>query len=42
MRRKLTCPIFMPGYSVIGRLATLDSSSVMCPEKPGSMKPAVL
>ena len=31
----------MPGHSVIGRLATLDSSSVMCPEKPGSMNPAV-
>src|SRR3954452_22110100 len=31
----------MPGYSLIGRLATLDSSSVMCPLNPGSMKPAV-
>lgn len=31
----------MPGHSVIGRLATLDSSSVMWPLKPGSMKPAV-
>ena len=36
-----SCPIFMPGHSVIGRLATLDSSSVMWPLKPGSMKPAV-
>src|SRR6266496_1116059 len=34
-------PIFMPGQSVIGRFATFDSSRVMCPEKPGSMKPAV-
>ena len=31
----------MPGHSVIGRLATFDSSSVMWPLKPGSMKPAV-
>ena len=31
----------MPGHRVIGRFATLDSSRVMCPEKPGSMKPAV-
>ena len=34
-------PIFMPGQSVIGRLATLESSSVMWPEKPGSTNPAV-
>jgi hypothetical protein len=34
-------PIFMPGQSVIGRFATFDSSRVMCPEKPGSTKPAV-
>ena len=34
-------PIFIPGQSVIGRLATLDSSSVTCPENPGSMNPAV-
>src|SRR3954465_3320476 len=33
-------PIFMPGQSVIGRLATLESSSVMWPENPGSTKPA--
>jgi hypothetical protein len=33
-------PIFMPGQSVIGRLATLLSSSVMWPVNPGSMKPA--
>ena len=38
---KLTWPIFMPGYSVIGRLATLASSSVMWPSKPASTKPAV-
>ena len=36
-----SCPIFIPGHSVIGRFATLDSSSVMWPLKPGSMKPAV-
>src|ERR1041384_8146618 len=34
-------PIFMPGQSLIGRVATVDSSSVTWPEKPGSMKPAV-
>jgi hypothetical protein len=34
-------PIFIPGHSVIGRLATLESSSVMWPEKPGSTNPAV-
>src|SRR3954451_23930364 len=31
----------MPGHSLIGRVATFDSSSVTWPEKPGSMKPAV-
>ena len=31
----------MPGYSLIGRVATLASSSVTWPEKPGSMNPAV-
>src|SRR3954462_3150067 len=31
----------MPGYSLIGRVATFASSSVTCPEKPGSTKPAV-
>src|SRR5438067_1080326 len=31
----------MPGQSLIGRVATFESSSVTCPEKPGSMKPAV-
>ena len=31
----------MPGQSLIGSVATLDSSSVTWPEKPGSMKPAV-
>src|SRR5206468_1011985 len=30
------CPIFMPGYSVIGRFATLDSSRVRYPSHPGS------
>ena len=38
---KLIWPIFMPGYRVIGRLATFDSSSVAWPWNPGSMKPAV-
>ena len=31
----------MPGHNLIGSVATLDSSKVTCPEKPGSMKPAV-
>jgi hypothetical protein len=31
----------MPGHRTIGRLATLDNSSVMCPVNPGSTKPAV-
>ena len=31
----------MPGHSLIGSVATLDSSRVTCPEKPASMKPAV-
>ena len=31
----------MPGVSAIGMRATLDSSSVMSPVKPGSMNPAV-
>ena len=31
----------MPGHSVMGRVATFDSSRVTWPEKPGSMKPAV-
>ena len=34
-------PIFMPGHSLTGNVDTLDSSSVICPSKPGSMKPAV-
>ena len=38
---KQSCPIFMPGQSLIGRVATLDSSRVTWPEKPGSTKPAV-
>ena len=39
--KKHICPIFMPGHSFTGSVDTLDSSSVMCPSKPGSMKPAV-
>ncbi len=31
----------MPGHSVIGSVATFDSSSVTWPEKPASMNPAV-
>jgi hypothetical protein len=31
----------MPGHSLIGSVATLDSSSVTWPEKPGSIQPAV-
>lgn len=34
-----SCPIFMPGHSLIGSVARFDSSSVTCPENPGSMKP---
>ena len=34
-------PIFMPGNNLTGRFATLESSSVMCPENPGSINPAV-
>src|SRR6185437_2682895 len=40
-RKKHICPIFIPGQSLLGRVATLLSSSVTCPENPGSMKPAV-
>ena len=40
-RKKHIWPIFMPGHSRIGSVATLDSSSVTCPENPGSMNPAV-
>ena len=40
-RKKQSWPIFIPGQSLIGSVATFDSSSVTCPEKPGSMKPAV-
>lgn len=36
-----SCPIFIPGQSLIGNVATLESSSVTCPLKPGSMNPAV-
>ena len=36
-----SCPIFMPGQSLIGSVARFDSSSVTCPENPGSMNPAV-
>jgi hypothetical protein len=31
----------MPGNNLTGRFATLESSSVMCPENPGSINPAV-
>src|ERR1022692_2286226 len=31
----------MPGHSLIGSVATLESSSVTCPENPGSIQPAV-
>ena len=34
-------PIFMPGHSLMGSVATLESSSVTCPENPGSIQPAV-
>ena len=34
-------PIFMPGHSMIGRVATFDSSRVTCPLNPGSTNPAV-
>ena len=34
-------PIFMPGQSLTGSVDTLLNSSVICPSKPGSMKPAV-
>jgi hypothetical protein len=30
----------MPGHSLIGSVATLDSSSVTCPLNPGSTQPA--
>src|SRR5258708_25347189 len=36
-----SCPIFMPGQSLIGRVATFDNSRVTCPENPGSIHPAV-
>ena len=38
---KQSWPIFMPGQSLIGKVATLDSSRVTWPLKPGSTKPAV-
>lgn len=37
--KKHICPIFMPGQSLTGSVDTLLSSSVICPSKPGSMKP---
>ena len=40
-RKKQSWPIFIPGHNAIGRVATLDSSRVTCPENPGSMNPAV-
>ena len=30
-----------PGHSLMDSVATLDSSRVTCPEKPGSIQPAV-
>ena len=42
VRNKQSCPIFMPGHSLMGSVATLESSSVTWPEKPGSIQPAVL
>src|SRR5215471_12378847 len=41
VRNKHSWPIFIPGQSLIGSVATLDSSSVTWPEKPGSIQPAV-
>src|SRR5215472_3095015 len=41
VRKRHSWPIFMPGQSLIGKVATLDSSSVTWPEKPGSIQPAV-
>ena len=41
VRNKHSWPIFIPGHSLIGSVATLDSSSVTCPENPGSIQPAV-
>src|SRR4051794_11327804 len=38
---KQSWPIFMPGHSLIGSVATLESSRVTWPSKPGSTKPAV-
>lgn len=35
-----SCPVFMPGQSLIGKVATFDSSSLMWPENPGSIQPA--
>ena len=35
-------PIFIPANNLTGKLATFESSRVMCPLKPGSIKPAVL
>src|SRR5581483_7419789 len=40
--KKESWPTRIPGYSVIGIVFTLLSSSVMCPSQAGSMKPAVL
>ena len=41
VRNRQSWPIFMPGHSLMGNVATLESSSVTCPEKPGSIQPAV-
>ena len=35
-------PTFMPGYRVMGSVATFDSSSVRWPSNPASTKPAVV
>jgi hypothetical protein len=35
VRNRHSCPIFMPGQSLIGSVATLLSSRVTWPEKPG-------
>ena len=39
--KKLIWPIRIPKYNAIGRLATLDNSSVRLPFQPGSTYPAV-
>jgi hypothetical protein len=41
VRNKHSWPIFMPGHSLMGNVATLEGSSATCPENPGSIQPAV-